>query len=161
MSDEIIEKVGVDDSVDISELPDLESQKECCEKMLDTLSDEEKRLQSCFINSQTICDLIDTNEKMKSDMGEYVGYHYGSISVSMDTITVALMNLNKFAAGDFDDIDHGARGMYISIWFNMAISSIMSIDLSAKSLEELENEMIKKTINEFGESLILTKETIH
>ncbi len=129
--------------------------------MIDTLFKEERRLQSCFINSQTIYDFIDTSEKLRSDMGEYIGYHYGSINVSMNTVTAAMVNLKKFAAGDFDDIDHGARGMYISIWFNMAVSSIDLIDMSAKSLEELESEMIKKTIDEHGENLILTKETLH
>lgn len=161
MSNEIIEKVGVDETVDISELPDLAAQKKCCKKMIDTLFSEERRLQSCFINSQTIHDFIDVNEKLRSDMGEYVGYHYGSINVSMDTVTSALFNLRKFAAGDLDNIDHGARGMYISIWFNMAISSIMSIDLSANNLEELEFEIIKKTFDENGENLILTKGTVH
>lgn len=161
MSNEIIEKVGVDETVDISELPDLEAQKVCCKKMIDTLFSEEKRLKSCFICSQTIYDLIEENEKLRSDMGEYIGYHYGSINVEMDTVTVALVNLKKFSAGDLDNIDHGARGMYISIWFNMAVSSIISIDLSANNLEELESEMIKKTIAEHGENLILTKGTVH
>ncbi|KKN48496.1 hypothetical protein LCGC14_0652490 [marine sediment metagenome] len=161
MSNEIIEKVGVDETVDISELPDLAAQKECCEKMIDTLFIEEKRLKSCFISSQTIYDLIDENEKLRSDMGEYVGYHYGSINISMDTVTAALVSLKKFSAGDLDNIDHGARGMYISIWFNMAVSSIISIDLSATNLEELESEMIKKSIEEHGENLILTKGTVH
>ncbi len=161
MLNEIIEKVGVDETVDISELSDLAAQKECCEKMIDTLFSEERRLQTCFINSQTIHDIIDSSEKIRSDMGEYVGYHYGSINVSMDTVTVALFNLRKFAAGDLDNIDHGARGMYISIWFNMAISSIMTIDLSANNLEELESEIIKKTIDEHGENLILTRGMIH
>ena len=161
MPNEIIEKVGVDETVDVSELPDLAAQKECCEKMIDTLFGEERRLQSCFINSQTIYDIINTSEKIRSDMGEYVGYHYGSINVSMNTVTVALFNLRKFAAGDLDNIDHGARGMYISIWFNMAVSSIISIDLSANNLEELESEIIKKTINEHGENLILTRGALH
>lgn len=161
MPNEIIEKVGVDETVDVSELPDLAAQKECCEKMIDTLFGEERRLQSCFINSQTIYDIINTSEKIRSDMGEYVGYHYGSINVSMNTVTAALFNLRKFAAGDLDNIDHGARGMYISIWFNMAVSSIISIDLSANNLEELESEIIKKTINEHGENLILTRGALH
>lgn len=161
MLNEIIEKVGIDETVDISELSNLAAQKECCEKMIDTLFSEERRLQTCFINSQTIYDIIGTSEKIRSDMGEYVGYHYGSINVSMDTVTVALFNLRKFAAGDLDDIDHGARGMYISIWFNMAISSIMTIDLSANNLEELESEIIRKTVDEHGENLILTRGMIH
>jgi len=37
----------------------------------------------------------------------------------------------------------------------------MSIDLSANNLEELEFEIIKKTFDENGENLILTKGTVH
>lgn len=129
MTDIILEDdLTEEEDIDISELESLDDQKECCERMLDGIIYEEGRLKNRMASIQTINDAIQSDDKLVNSLGEYLGYHYGRMSASKNIIDNALINLGNFLEGNMDEIDHGARGMYLSLWYNIGVSGIDDVE---------------------------------
>jgi hypothetical protein len=84
-----------------------------------------------------------------ASMGEYVGYHYGSLNASMDFVESALTHLDKFDEGNYDELDHGARGMFINMWFNIAIVHMETADTNIDSLEKMESAMAGQSVGSY------------
>lgn len=159
MGDEVVDNTEMDDEIiDISKLVDIKSQKECCMAMIETVLEEEVRLRTRFLSSQTVYDIVDADSELKTEMSEYLGYHLGSVNESMNNIDMAIINLKRFADGYLDEVEHDARGMYIGVWYGMAISGIVSTDISVEGLEKLEIDMIEHAMNESSD---IEKGTIH
>lgn len=160
MDDILVLDNEVQEEIDISELESLDDQKRCCEKMLDGILFEEDRLSNRMISIQTINDAVQSNEKLVYSLGEYLGYHYGRMSASKTIINNALVNLGSFLEGDMDEIDHGARGMYLSLWYNIGVSGIDDIEECLLDLEKMESDIVETAFNT-GDGSIFDKETLH
>ncbi len=161
MSDD---RVDDDDyiDVDLSEVTDLEAQKSYCGKMLKMLELEESIIRKRFIGAQTLADFVDADLKIKAEVGEFIGYNYGTINQCMVLIDSAVLNLKKFNEGDFDEIDDGARGMFISLWYNLGITHLGEVDHMMGELEGLEQDLIEKLANTTDEdTLAIRRGTLH
>ena len=159
MSTDGIQENNEETDVDISSLSTLDEQKECCERMIDGIGYEEKRIDNRMLTIQTINTAIQSDEKMITNLSEYLGYHFGRMEASKGLCDNARLNLNNFLEGKLDDIDHGARGMYISVWYNIGISSIDEIDECLRDLEKLEGDIVEVALKE-GKDLTI-HETFH
>lgn len=159
MSTDDLQKQQLDTDVDISQLATLDEQKEVCERMIDGISYEESRLDNRMFSIQTINNAVQSDEKMVTNLSEYLGYHFGRMEASKGLCDNARINLKKFLEGNLDDIDHGARGMYISLWYNIGISSIDEIDECLRDLEKLEGDIVEVALKE-GKDLSI-QETLH
>ena len=160
MTDIILEDDLTEEDIDISELESLDDQKECCEKMLDGIIYEEGRLKHRMTSIQTINDAIQSDEKLVNSLSEYLGYHYGRMSASKNIINNALVNLGSFLEGNMDEIDHGARGMYLSLWYNIGVSGIDEVEECLLDLEKMESDIVETAFNT-GDGSIFDKETLH
>ena len=139
-------ELEVTEDLDFNEISDLEEQKAYCGKMILLLGYEEKRLKKEFLGIQTLNDVVDSDDKIRADLSEYVGYHYGSIAECMTIVGTALANLERFREGKFDEINSGARGMFLSLWYNLALVKVGVIKQSLSSLELLETEVIDQLV---------------
>ena len=91
---------------------------------------------------------MELDADMKSSMSEYIGYQYGIINESMRMLDLSFHNLTNVLNGGLDSLDHGARGMYITIWYNMALESIRTIDDGCEELTMIESEMVERVMGE-------------
>lgn len=148
MSTDDLQEQQLDTDVDISQLATLDEQKEVCERMIDGISHEESRLDNRMFSIQTINNAVQSDDKMVNNLSEYLGYHFGRMEASKGLCNNARINLKNFLEGNLDDIDHGARGMYISLWYNIGISSIDEIDECLKDLEKLEGDIVEVALKE-------------
>lgn len=155
-SDEIVLS---NDDVDISELLSLEDQKECCEKMLDCILDAEDNLNNRLISVQTINDAIQSDDRLINSLSEFLGYHYGRMSSSKGMVNTALINLNRFMEGGLDEIDHGARGMFLNVWYNLGVSGLLDLEECLDDLEKMEADIMENA-SETGTEII-KREKLH
>jgi hypothetical protein len=155
--------IDLDEEIDISELTTLEEQKTCCEKMVHSIVSEERHLKQRLITLQTVNDVVSADDKLKLHVDEYLGYNYGSISVSMSVVDNALQNLTSFSDGRYDLLDHGARGMFLNMWFNFAISHLESVSGCVVDLEKIEGDIVKELMADLGgdDNLIIKGVTFH
>ena len=160
MTDIMLDDHEPTEDIDISELTSIDEQKECCKKMLDGIIYEEDRLSKRMMSVQTINHAIQSDEKLVNSLGEYLGYHYGRMSASKNIIDNALINLGCFLEGDMDEVDHGARGMYLSLWYNIGISGIDEVEECLHDLEKMENDIVETAFKN-GDNSIFDKETLH
>lgn len=148
--------------VDFSEITELEEQISYCEKMLKILDLEESLLRKQFMGAQTLTDLIDTDLKIKAEVGEYLGYNYGTINQSMNLVDNAVLNLKKFAEGNLNDIDPAARGMFISIWYNLAAEQLATVTNIMGELEGLEHDLVGRLASAADDDTIeIQRRVIH
>lgn len=148
--------------VDISKIIDLSEQKVLCSNMLSIVQGHELKLKNRFIGAQTVTDFIEANRQIKEDMGEFIGFHFGCISSAMMLVDSALMNLKRFKEGDFDSIDSSARGMFVSMWYNIALVNIELLDTSMQQIENLEADLVHQQMELTGSNeIILKRGTIH
>lgn len=138
-----LKEISLSNGFDISELISLEDQKLCCEKMLDEILDAEDILNTRLTGIQTINDAIQSDQQLINSLSEFLGYHYGRMSTSRGMVNVALVNLNRFMEGGLDNIDHGARGMYLNVWYNLGVSGLVDIEECLVDLEQMEAEIVE------------------
>lgn len=153
-----------DEEIDLSEITGIEEQKEFCGKMLRVLELEEKRLRKRFVNTQTLNDFVETSPKTIADLTQFVGYNYGTINQCMVLIDSAVVNLQRFQEGMFDDVDENARSMFISLWYNLGLSHVDMINSSMKELEELEKDVLERLTEKAerdGDDLVVTRGVVH
>lgn len=144
MSDNTTEEFIMDDDIDLSTVTELDDQKNYCEKMVKVLKLEESMMRKRFVGAQTLADFVDADLKIKAEVGEFVGYNYGTISQCMSMVDNAVSNLQNFNNGDFDEVDDSARGMFISLWYNLGLSHLDSVHQSMSELEGIEKEILEK-----------------
>ncbi len=167
MSDDRIEETifHEDDDyidVDLSTVTELKDQKSYCKKMLKVLELEGRILRKRFIGTQTLADFVDADVNIKAEVSEFVGYNYGTINQCMILVDSAVMNLQKFHEGDFDEIDDGARGMFISLWYNIGVTHLDSVDHVMGELEGLEEDLLRKLVDSTDEEQIqIRRGTLH
>ena len=149
----------ISDEVDVSKLISLEEQKECCEKMLDQILDIEYNLNYRLMSIQTINDAVQSDDHLINSLGEFLGYQYGKMNSSKNMVNTALINLNRFMEGGLDEIDHGARGMFLNVWYNLGVAGLVDLEEILSDLEKMEMDIIE-TASEKGNGII-TRETIH
>ena len=128
--------------------------------MLEEILNAEDMFNNRMTSVQTINDVIQSDEKLVNSLSEFLGYHYGRMSASKIMISRVLINLNRFVEGSLDEIDHGARGMYLNLWYNLGISEISEFDECLTDLENMEMDIIK-TVTSAGEDIMILRETIH
>lgn len=148
MNKELVDSNNQTESIDISQLSDIKDQKECCDEMIKVLFDEQDRLQSRFLGVQTIYDILESDSEIKKSMSEYIGYQYGIINEAMKMFEISFHNLQRVLSGSYDKLDFGARGMYITLWYNIGLESIRTIDESCEELSQTEADMIKRIMND-------------
>ena len=149
------------DDVDISEFLSLEEQKECCEFMLDEILDAENMLNNRMASVQTINDVVQSQERLMNSLGEFLGYHYGRMSSSKIMISTVLVNLNRFLEGSLDETDHGARGMYLNLWYNLGIAKLTEFEECLADLESMEMDIIKTATGNGEDYIVLSETTLH
>jgi hypothetical protein len=142
MDDVIHAEEHIDAEVDVSELPSLEEQKDCCEKMLSCILDAENVLKNRISSIQTINNAVQSDETLIKSLSEFLGYHYGRMSSSRGMIEAVLVNLNTFMDGKLDEVDHGARGMFLTVWYNLGVSGLEDLDICLEDLEKMEMDII-------------------
>lgn len=147
--------------IDISQLTNIEDQKDCCDEMVKILFEEQERLNNRFFDVQTIYDILEHDSKLKENMSEYIGYHYGSINESMKMFDFAFENLRKVLLGSLDKLDIGARGMYITIWYNIALEAIYNMDQNCEELSRIESDLVERIMSENNESTTVFKGNLH
>lgn len=155
-------EIDLNDDMDMSQIQDLGQQKKICFKMVNILQGEESRIKNKFMIVQTVNDFLEMDKKIRTRVGEFVGYHFGMINQNMIMVKSAMKNLEHFQAGQFDAIESSARGMYVSLWYNIALTNLESVEDSMMHLESLEHNLIQDELAEHGhDNLILRKGTIH
>ncbi len=162
MLDNITEEFTMDD-VDLSEVTELDDQKNYCKKMVKILKLEESMMRKRFVGAQTLADFVEADLNIKAEVGEFVGFNYGTINQCMTLVDNAVLNLQNFNNGDFDDVDDGARGMFISLWYNLGLTHLDSVHRSMNELEGIEKEILEKLstgVNEDG-TLEINKRILH
>lgn len=155
-------EINLDDDLDMSQITDLTLQKIICAKMCDSLKDAESNVHSRFMIVQTVTDFLESNEKIRANFGEFVGYHFGIINHNKSMVDTAMSNLERFHAGDLDKIASSARGMYVSIWYNIALANLQLIEDSMIHLESLENNLVESELTKHGgERFFLKRGVMH
>ena len=145
--------------LDMAKILDLNEQKDVCSNMFGVLKTEESRLKNRLIITQTVTEFLDADENVRSKVGEYVGYHFGAMSHNMMMVDSAIKNLKSFQDGHLDEVDAPARGMYVSIWYNIALENIDLVESSMGNLEALESDLVKQ---EMGDgNTVVKRGTIH
>lgn len=148
-----------DEELDMAEILDLDEQKGVCSTMFSILKTEETRIKNRLLITQTVTDLLDSDENIKAKVGEYVGYHFGAMSHNMMMVESAIKNLKRFQDGHLDKADAPARGMYVTIWYNIALENINLVESSMGNLEALESDLVEKEMG--GENAIVKRGTLH
>lgn len=159
MVDGLDEIMLSNDEVDISQLLSIDDQKDCCEQMLDYILDVEDDLNNRLTSIQTINDAVQSNDQLINSLGEFLGYHYGRMSSSKNMVNTSLVNLNRFMEGGLDEIDHGARGMYLNVWYNLGLAGLNDMEECLSGLEKMEMDIIE-TAKESGDGFI-SREVLH
>ena len=159
MVDDLDENMLSDEEIDISQLLSLDDQKECCEQMLDYILDIEDDLNTRLTSIQTINNAVQSNEQLIKSLGEFLGYHYGKMNASKNMVNTSLVNLNRFMEGGLDEIDHGARGMYLNVWYNLGVTGLTEMEECLNGLERMEMDIIE-TAKETGDGFI-SREMLH
>jgi len=149
----------IEDDVDVSQLETLEEQKLYCGKMLDGILYEENKLNNRLITVGSVNNTVQADDRIASSFGEYLGYNYGRMDASKGVFSSVLINLGNFIEGSLDTVDHGARGMYINLWYNLGLSSLNDFAECLIELEKIETDVIELAMKE-GKDL-LTLEAIH
>ena len=162
MSDDPVDNDLLTEDIDMSTVTDLEQQKTYCKKMLKVLELEGERLKKRFTGTQTINGFIDSSEKLRSEVSEYIGYNYGSINQCMVLVDSAMVNLQRFDEGSFDDVENNARGMFLSLWYNLGLSHITMMNEIMTDLEKLEKDLLVRLVEESdGDDIIVTRGVLH
>lgn len=148
--------------IDLSKVVDLEEQRNFCKTMIQSLMPQNKELKIRLMESVEIDSFLGLTFAIKQEIGEYVGYYYGSINQSMTMFESALVNLKQFDQGKYDDVEANARGMFLSLWYNVATMNAQLAEVSLRQLEEMENQMLSKHIDpEQDEELVIDKVVIN
>jgi len=145
--------------IDISTLKTLEEQKECCNTMLEHIKIEEIRISNGIKCVQTINDVMHNDNELAISLGEFIGYHFGRMNTSKNMFDNAISNLNDFVAGNYDDLEHGSRGMFISVWHTVGVHSLYDIDDCLSELEDMEVELMQ--MSSVSEKSAMLHETMH
>ena len=148
-----------DEELDMAKILDLDEQKDVCSTMFGILKTEELRIKNRLIITHTVTDLLDSDENIRSKVGEYVGYHFGSMSHNMMMVSSAMKNLKRFQDGHLDKVDPQARGMYVTIWYNIARSNIDLVEGSMGNLEALESDLVEQEMG--SEDAAIKRGTLH
>ncbi len=146
------------EEVDMSQLTSLTEQKEYCGRMMDGILYEENKLKNRLLTIQTINSAVQSDDKLIYSLSEFLGYHYGKMDASKGLFANVLNNLNDFLEGRLDEVDHGARGMYLNLWYNIGMSSLEEISECLTDLEHMEEEIIEIAMKDGKE---FDGETIH
>lgn len=133
-----------EEEVDLYEITDLDEQKTHAQKMLDIVSGYQRHFKQKFKCVQTVDDIVDAQVELKLELGEYLGYLYGSINEVFRTLETSAFHLGKFVDGDFDKLDPNARSMYINLWYNIGISNVDVLDSFVEELEGIEGDLIQQ-----------------
>ena len=156
------EEIELDSEIDMSQIHDLAQQKKVCSKMFSILQDEESKVRNRFMVAQTVTDFLASDEVIRANVGEFVGYHFGSINHNMFMIESAMNSLKQFHDGHLDSIDSPARGMYVSIWYNIALGNLELAAESMLHLESLETDLIEdEMVNQDCNQIVLKRGTLH
>lgn len=166
MSDDCMKDGVIEDGeyidIDLSKVMELDDQKTYCQKMFKVLELEESILKKRFLGAQTLIDFMDANIKVKAEVSEFVGYNYGNINQCMVLVDSAVLNLKKFHEGGLDDIEDSARGMFISLWYNIGITHLDSVKHMMNELEGLEQDLLENIANSTDEDILeIKKATLH
>ena len=149
------------EEIDLSELETVEEQIECCERMMDEIIFLESNIKNRISCIQTINNVLLSDIELASSMGEFVSYHYGRMNILMNNINNVISNLGYFIEGNFNEMDNGARGMYINIWYNIGLVTLDNIDHCIDCLEKIEMDIIGSIHGDENEAVIINGETIH
>lgn len=161
MSDRVEDDL-LNEDVDMSTVTDLEQQKTYCKKMLKVLELEGQRLRKRFTGTQTINGFVDSSAKLRSEVSEYIGYNYGSINQCMVLVDSAVVNLQQFDEGSFDDVENNARGMFLSLWYNLGLSHISMMNEIMADLEKFEKDLWSRLVEESDENeVIVSRGVLH
>lgn len=160
MNDEEILNVDIVE-IDIGELKTLGEQQDCCIQMLDELLRREKILRNRISCIQTVNNMLQSEDILMKELGEFVGYHYGRLHTSLSSASTALMNLNGFADGELDDMDHGARSIYLGLWYNIGAAGLNAIEDCVYELEKIEMDLIEMAPKTDDGHYTIKGETIH
>lgn len=154
--------IDFDAELDMGQIQDLSQQKQVCFKMFTILQGKESIVKNRFIIAQTVSDFLESDEKVRAHVGEFVGYHFGAINHNMFMIDSAMSNLKNFHDGHLDAIDPPARGMYVSIWYNIALANLELMEDSMIHLESLESDLVEKVMaDQDTDNIILKRGTLH
>jgi len=156
------EDIKLDSEIDMSQIHDLAQQKKVCSEMFSILQDEESKVRNRFMVAQTVTDFLASDEVIRANVGEFVGYHFGSINHNMSMIESAMNSLKQFHDGHLDSIDSPARGMYVSIWYNIALGNLELATESMIHLESLETDLVEKEMaDQESNQIVLRRGTLH
>ena len=159
--EEVDTSENMEKTVCITELEDLEEQKEICSQLIQLILDEEKKLQTDFTGIQTLYDILEKDPDMKLHLSEFIGYNYGTINSSLTIVENSIANLKNFMNGSWNEFDAKARGMYISIWYNMALDNISIISDSNDELAKIEADVVSKILSDNTEEAQIFKGQMH
>ena len=134
-----------DDDLDISDCETLDDQKLVSLELLDSLIDCDQHMKLRITNIETLNDFVRADTEIASNVGEFVGYHYGRIEEANRNTKQSIGNLDLFSGGEFDSLSHEARGMAITMWYQMGSSSFECIDSALDDLESLERNLIRNS----------------
>jgi len=155
-------EIDFGEEIDMSQISDLSQQKQVCSKMFNILQGEESKVKNRFMVAQTVTDFLESDENVRANVGEFVGYHFGSINHNMFMVESAMNNLKRFHDGHLDLTDSHARGMYVSIWYNIALANLELMEDSMLHLESLETDLVEKELADQGnDGLVLKRGTMH